>query len=116
IQAVWVMKLLDSSPLRQSLPAWDLQLKESGGWTFGWAADASATLVDGHEEELIELMRGERRYDVELALKGATVARKLREVLRVMPGDNGVEQLFLQPMLQALSTEIDAVEDLRIGV
>ncbi|MEX2381854.1 MAG: hypothetical protein WD490_05695 [Opitutales bacterium] len=115
ITPILLLKLTEESPLRASLPNFEMTLLDFGGWTFGLQQGASATLLEGRQEALISAVRAPRRYDLELTADGPALARKLREAYQGFPDTDEMGNMIVRPLIEALATEADAVQDFRVG-
>jgi hypothetical protein len=115
---VFVLNLPQESPLRQSLPQFNLQLRDAHGWTFALPADQSPALLEGQEQAIISAVRVPRRYDIEVSASGTMLGRKLYEGFEEAIAENLDESTrrFARPLVQALAGESESVSDFRAGL
>ena len=116
IVPVLVLKLTEESPLRQTLPSFNLHLHEFDGWTFGLQEVGAGSLIEGREEELISAVRVERRFDIELTAESSFLANKLRELLADLPQMGEMEGKLMASLIAGVAAEADTVADFRIGL
>lgn len=113
---VLVLKLTDESPLRQTLPHFNLHLQEFDGWTFGLQEEDAKRLIEGRESELISKVREERLFDLELSIASSELAKKLRDFSGDLPQLGGIEDKMLRPLIAGVAAETDSVSDFRVGI
>ena len=99
VAPVLVVQLPEGSPLRESLPNLEMQLRDSGGWTFALPKDYPMTLVDGKEKELIAAVSQPRRYDVELTADAELLANAVRGSMDAMMAESPEAAKEFKPLI-----------------
>lgn len=118
VAPVLILQLTEDSPLRESLPGFDLQLVDAEGWTFGVTKDFSLSLVKGQEQSLIDAIKGPRQYDIEFKAETPLLAKMLREFIEesAKGGEDNTDDQMMRSAVKTVSAESESVSDLRIGL